>query len=527
MLNKKNSEKLKNFLLSPYFWLASLVLLYFSPMLLYPGFSYIDDGASILIAKKTLQAPLSEWPNYLLESHIGRMRPVYYLYFVFLYLVVGTSSFSFWLGQAATFFLFIVGMQKLTASKNKKLIIPQIFLLTVFMLLPQVIENTYRLGPAELRQAMFSVWFLVSLKSISFKKIRPKQILTTNLLFAAALLTKETAIILYPLFLVFFVSKSFFNKSLLKSRAFWILFSTLSLQVLFFFLMLPAQQGYSSALKFSTSRLWHRLLVSRLQIAEYYLLLSLAGIFSFIRLIIASKEKKIAKFIEKFTWQAMYLIAAASSLFFVFLWDYQLGRYYYLSLVFFWLYILAELKESIDLSKKIKKLSKEFLFGLVMVGSFSFFVIFIYVFQMKGLEWGKRATQAYDSAYNWFRGYQVSGSLTKYLYESVPEGTTIYTTTTNYEPLINIGYFSSRFGDRKIVVYSENKNAVKNHPEAHLYTTDVLAAYEADTGPKLLISSASVDKEVLNDSEYKILWPSNEILSHEADRFWRIKEAYK
>jgi hypothetical protein len=516
---------LKNLFSHAYFWLALLVGLYFLPMLMFPGFSYIDDGHTLLISKKILDAPLTEWPDYLFESHIGRMRPMYYLYFVFLYLLVGPSAFWFWFFQAVVFLLFLIGIYKLTVN-NKKTSIIHLLLILVFMLLPEVIENTYRLGPAEIRQALFLVWFLVWLKRFWKRAPSGREILVANLFFAGAILTKETAIILFPLFMTYFISGIYIERQLLRSKLMWILFSTLSLQTIIFFLVLPAQQGYASGFQFSAGGVWRQILVSRLQAAQYYLLLSAAGILTAIRLLIASKKQQLGQFFHSFTWQAMYSLGLLGSLIFVFSWKHQLGRYYYLTIIFIWLYLLSEIALFEKILPKLKQLSEETRIILTMITLGVFIGLHLSVFQGQGLQWNKITTRSYQTAYNWFRGYQTTGALTQYLYQSVPAGTQIYTTATDYEPVIDMAYFASRFGDRDIRLYSANPLAEKNHPETQRYTEDVLAAYNEASAPKLLIVSV-LTEGVAESDKFMILRPKRNILEHESARFWRIQEVYE
>jgi len=524
VINKKTLNFIKKIFSSYYFWIGLLVLFYFSPMLIFPEFSYIDDGASLLTAKKIINSPISDWPDYLFESHIGRMRPMYYLYFVILYLIVGPSAFGFWLFRAIIFFLFLLGVYKLTIqNNNNKLSITHFILLFVFILLPEVIENTFRLGPAEIRQALFMIWFMVSLKSFWKKIPTNKEILIVNLFFVSAILTKETAILLYPLFLIYFVNKLYFERKFFHSKKIWFLFVSISLQMTMFLLILPKQQGYTSSFQFSIKELWGKILISRLEMAHYYLLLSIAGILSLMRSFIAIKEREIKNFIYSFNWQVIYLFGIIFSLIFVFSWDHHLIRYYYLTIVFIWLYLLTEIglfKKSLS---KLKLFSNETKIILLLVCLGLFLEIYSSIFQKKGLEWNKVIDKSYQSAYGWFRSYQVSGPLIRYLYNNLPIGTQIYTTATDYEQIIDMGYFASQFGDRNIIIYSSNISAEKNHPETQRYAEDLLTLYDGASKPKLLITDLFFIKEKNDKNQFIILRPKKNILFHEESRFWRIK----
>lgn len=477
----KQKNFFKKVFLNPYFWITFAIFLYMSPALLKPHFSYIDDGQSLMTAKKALESNnFIVWKDSLFESSLGRLRPSYHLYLIFLYLVAGVNPFIFWLGQTLVILGTVIGLWKFFEDSkfiNKKLLS---FLISIFLFLPASIDNFYRLGTAEPRQVLGIIWLLVWLKKLNLKKITLKNFIIGNLLLLFTLTTKETSLLMLPLISIFFFAQWILHKNHRKNI--FLLFLSMITQGVIFFLLIPKLQGYTSTMSFSLSRLWNSLLITRLEFAEYYLPLVVAVLGTIFRFMFQTKQKTTKIIIEKFLWPAIFISGIISSLIFVFSWQYQLERYHYLPLVFVLFYLVYEFSQwrwkSFSL-QNWKKLSFIFLPAIIL---------FILFFQMRGLSWINLFQRSYNYWYFQYNTYQTAGNLISFLYNELPDNTTVYIDHDDYEKIADLGYFATNLGDRSIKIYSNNKKIHDKFPKTQFYSEDLLKMYKETKGNKVFVN---------------------------------------
>lgn len=475
MISAKTKKRLKKIFLNPYFWIIILVLLYMSPSLLSPHFSYIDDGQSILNAKTIVESSNPDtWKNKFFESNIGRLRPAYQLYFVILYLIGGVNPLVFWIGQTLTILGTMVGIWKFfenSKNVNKKILA---FFMAMFLIVPSNIDNFYRLGTAEPRQALGIIWLLVWLKKLNFKKITLKNILYGNILLLFTLATKETSLLMIPLMSLFFFSKWLTNKKNRKSIIF--VAATIIFQGLLFYSLMPKFQGYASSMSFSLAHLWNSLLITRLEFAEYYLPLIMAVLGTLANFIFNTPEKKNIKLlVEKFIWPIIFLAGVVISITFIFSWEYQLERYHYLPFFFAILYMIQEFSNW-------KWNRKNLLFIFLPTAA-----LFIYFFQMRGLSYLKFMNRSYEHWYFQYKTYQSAGKLIDFLYYKLPENTTVFIDHDDYEKIVDLGYFATRFGERKVNIYSNNQGVHNKFPSTQFYADSLRKLHKQTEGYKVFI----------------------------------------
>ena len=455
------------------------------------------------------------WQSQLFEPEIGRMRPAYYLYFVVVYLVFGPLALGFWLAQAVVVLLTLIGLRKLikiVSPISDKLLIPA---LAAFLFMPAVVENTYRLGTAEPRQALFMVWLLVWLARLPIKKITAKEFFIGNGLLLLTLTTKETSILLLPLIAISFVWMGLKNH--LKKPTFWILGLTLLSQVLLFFVLMPRAQGYATSLSLSWSRIWLNIHISRLTHLPYYFLLGGGLGLSLSRWWRADKLQKVKQFWLSLLWPVIFLLGFTMSLFFVFTWEYQLERYYYLPVLFLWVFSLGELGWFFQSwhsfwQKHLWRGGPSYLvsfFGLCLV---------VGIALMPLTHWPRALKNRQEHLYGWLAEYTVAGELTAFLQDSVPSGTQIFLASDNYEIVIETGFFASRLGDQPVTVYSQNQDLAR-------YRDDIINAYQTASSPKLLLIKSD-DVPGLSPEILQVLKPTQLFLSGNDLDFWRFTNSY-
>ncbi|MFZ5437844.1 MAG: hypothetical protein ACOZAK_02225 [Patescibacteria group bacterium] len=315
------------------------------------------------------------------------------------------------------------------------------------------------------------------LRKIRIDKLNIKDFLIGNILLMFSLGTKETTLLIFPM-LGFFIFTHLFQKFRNKKRLI-LLFFTLFLQGLIFYLLMPKFKGYSSSMSFAPNRIWHSLLVTRLEFAEFYLPLLGIGFISCIRLIKEFSFKNIKRFLIRNLWLFVILIGFIESLLFVFSWEYQLERYHYLPLFFGFMFIFIEISFwNKELFRKIKK--------QVFFSSLLLFFLFIGFFQKRGLNWVGVIKRGVSYQQFHYQTYQEIGRLNNFLYHDLPTGATIFIDHDDQEKVVELGYFSSKLGDRQVNIFSKNKNSV-GKGEIFNFSDIIRSDYETEAGQKILI----------------------------------------
>ena len=367
------------------------------------------------------------------------------------------------------------------------------------------------------------ILFLLWMAKLDFKKITFKNFVIGNGLLLLALTTKETSILLLPMILIFFGWARL--KKLMKDKKSWWLFLTLVGQVVLFILSMPRRQGYTVNVDFSLNKLWLGALIARFDYAEYYFPMIVALILFFFRNLKKLKKGITNSFLHDLQWPLILLTGFTSSLFFVFSWEHQLERYHYLTFIFIILFLFYELSFYNFSFKNIKKLKQSFnLFSLVTV---TFIILAgILMFQKRNLYQKNVLERTADSFQEMFFTHQAAGSLTNFLFYSLPEGTRVFVDSNDYEKLVDIGYFASRLGERQVLIYSINQEAALNYGPTHQYSTDIFGDYELADNPKLLIVADRHWFRFESD-ELELLAPSFiKKFPKQIYYFWKIKQDF-
>ncbi len=190
---KKSSEGKKTILLYSPILLGLLIML---PRLLSPNFGFFDDAVTLTRAQEIWAGP---W-NLVISADGGRFRPLYWLYYAFLYRLFGLHPLGFFIGNLILFLVLIFGVIRLALALgiNRK---TAWLVGLVFALAGPVTENIYTLSKPELLQAF---WILLLLASCgTYLRIKtwhwkiPFILLMAGLAFVACI-TKETGILLIP-----------------------------------------------------------------------------------------------------------------------------------------------------------------------------------------------------------------------------------------------------------------------------------------------------------------------------------------
>lgn len=500
-------KKLNKVLESPYFWflfflLASVV--YFYPFLRNPAFNLIDDGHSLKVAKEISTGDFSN----IVEVSNGRFRSMYWMYFVVVYLIGGDNPFYFWVGQTfiVTMTLFLIWY--LVKNKLSKNVFANSlpFLISLFFFIPEVSENLYRLGTGEVRQMFFSLLFLIWLKNNQIDKW-PNYI--GYLIFFLAILTKETSIMLLPLLVIY--KLPFIISGIKKNNKHICNILFFSVITLFFYLFINAlKEGstYGSNFSINWSEIKYNILVSRITMKELFYILFFLFSLTFSRFVFFLREKIvlrkieanflftiIIKFLKDNILEVAFFTGVLESLFFVFSWEFQLGRYYYPVYIFLLLYAVSELEKSIAKLRNIKLINK-FIFMLIplliMILSYFFF------FQHMSPNFKNKLDENYKIKQRWFQDYQNSYAIIENLLSWSCH--TIYTTVSDYEVIYELGLYGNRLSIKKnnCKIYSSSFKTEENFKNFY-YSENVIEDFIQDEDKnKILISKDPIDNLDMN-----------------------------
>ncbi len=208
-------------------------------------FSWIDDGWDIQVARNLIDSFLKfdfgSITNTIVETNIGRFRPVYWLWQTTVYLIGGSSS-------AIHYFLHYILILSIALfvyriifhyTKSNASSFVGSLLLLVF---PLNAENWVRLGPAEPLMIFFVIVAIYNL-------IVKENIKKATIFMLLALLTKESAVAVFPAFVFYFflllVTK---NKT---KNIFKFLVNMLFLSLGSILISLLNRKGYSNSYVFS------------------------------------------------------------------------------------------------------------------------------------------------------------------------------------------------------------------------------------------------------------------------------------
>lgn len=527
-------KKINKILSSPFFWLLLFLLssiIYFWPFLVHPAFNLIDDGVSLRVSNELLSGNFSS----LVETGAGRLRPIYWIYFSFIYLISGTNPIGYWLAQAFVFSLTLFSIWYLIRDGLSGVFSKVFgFILLLLFFIPAVSENLYRLGTAEVRQMLFVIIFMIWMKKFINSTI-PKWI--GFFVFFLAIFTKETSIFLLPLFAVYlfpFLLKNF--KKYKKFVCSLLFFSFATLVIYSLITAMKEVSSYTSSFAVSWPQIKFNILISRLAMKEVYYLLILLFSLSFLRFIFylinmnvfkSKKENYIFLVLIKF-WQDNSILIATliglfASLFFVFSWQHQLGRYYYPVYLFLFIYFFIEVDKSIKLFLESKSLLRIIIIFLPLL---TIALSYLVVFQRVRPDFNEYLVLNKAVKRRWFGDYQNSYSIINKLI--ISDSDTIYTLIDDLEVVYELSLFANKlnFNENKIQSYSPNIQAADSYQYINLSANVVNDFLTEESDNKILVTTesrpANLDKSIF---EKEVI--SNALLDQYSDRsnwvIWRKK----
>ena len=204
MLSGSSKKRILIFLLP--FIIAALIML---PRLISPQFGFFDDARMLAQSKTLLQGDFSMSH----DKEAGRFRPVYWLYYTVIYFFAGYRPFWFFIGHLLIFFILLYELRLILKdmgfSDLQILITSLIFILTM-----PIIENFYTLSKGEPLQLLFILAaVIVSYQGNSPARFDYKRILLSAFAILMAILVKETAIVMLPIFFLWTLINFLFRKS--------------------------------------------------------------------------------------------------------------------------------------------------------------------------------------------------------------------------------------------------------------------------------------------------------------------------
>ena len=203
MLSSSSSKSKILIYLVP-FLIATLIML---PRIASPQFGFFDDARMLAQSKDLLQGDFSMSH----DKQAGRFRPAYWLYYTVIYSIAGYHPFWFFLGHLIIFYILLYELRLILKNMGFKdlqiLITSLIFILTM-----PIIENFYTLSKGEPLQLVFisaAVIFLFNEKASN--KYNIKRILLAAFSILIAILIKETAMVMVPIFFLWAAIDFFFD----------------------------------------------------------------------------------------------------------------------------------------------------------------------------------------------------------------------------------------------------------------------------------------------------------------------------
>lgn len=324
-----------------WWWLLIPACLYLGPFLFFPAFNIIDDGASLFVAQRlNAEWSVQNWAPLLIETQVGRFRPLYHLSFFMAYLLFGVRPWFFWAMQAFLLGFTLVGMSRLIflATKQRWLSFLSPLALLVF---PPVAENFYRLGTAEPRQMVVFVWLLVVLAEVKEQGWTWRRIVLSLLFFIILLFLKETSIFFVSAFLLLALWKWVIAKK--TSFIDWVVLVVCGAASLVFLTFLPQAGSYSSGFHLNPHEMYGRLLAARLSYSALFFPLTIAIFATGFRFVSEWFFTRTVKLTEYF--YALFLGSQIGVILVggILPWQFQLPRYYYPLYIVGILYMVTEL----------------------------------------------------------------------------------------------------------------------------------------------------------------------------------------
>jgi hypothetical protein len=375
--------------------------------------------------------------------------------------------------------------------------------------IPAISENLYRLGTAEVRQIFLMLIFInwMTTKQYSFYNK-----LFGSMIFLLSILTKETSIMLLPIFIVYTFPLVLTNYKKYKYLLCYTSFLTLGSTIFYFFIIAMKEYStYTSNLTISLPQIKNNILISRLTMSEIYYLLIILLSLTFLRFIsfvlnnIRIKNLELSTFIQRFIefWLHNNLLlsiatAILSSLFFIYSWGYQLERYYYPVYIFLFIYSFVEIIKTYELYTKIKEIKFKSLFFITPI--FLIFISYFVIFQKTYPNLFNYIENNSITKNRWLNGYQRSYRIIKPILENDYE--VVYATTSDYEVVYELGLYNNKFSyqKNKKEIFSPNKDVAIKYEYIN-YTINIKEAFIKDKSDnKILITTE--DNEISFDKDF-------------------------
>lgn len=271
MASEQSSINKSLFLLIP-FLLATLIML---PRLASPQFGFFDDARMLVQSEDLLQGDFSMS----VDKQAGRFRPGYWLYYTIIYALAGDRPFWFFIGNLFIFYVLLYEIRLIL--KNMGLSSKQIVATsTLFILTMPIIENFYTLSKGEPLQLVFVLAAVILLSRVKYQnKVAWSRVILAALSILIAILIKETAIVMVPIFILWAGINFFFKEpdSRIELKSSLSLFIAAILAVAVYFLLRNAWGAttllggtYTDRYLVDVSSLFQKLLRWFTQLAFYF-----------------------------------------------------------------------------------------------------------------------------------------------------------------------------------------------------------------------------------------------------------------
>lgn len=521
--------------ITPFAAIFGLSCLFLLPFLLHPVFNLIDDGLNLQVGQRFVSTPTREVLEQVLvkdELALGRMRPLYFLFYVVLFAVVGPSATGYWGMQllllVTTLSLTFVIINSLTRKKWAALLGT-----LALLIMPSFAENYFRLGTAETKQVLpmllLLIWLMRMEKRNSF---RWWENAIAAALFTIPLFIKETAIVMFG-WLLFQFAIHWLQKEWIKPGAFALL-ATVTMIVIGFFLVLPHGSGYSSSYVLSWSNIKESALVLRIVKAETIWLVLLAlGLFGLrvgFQLRTASlTARRLFKALHDERWLLSCMVLAVGAIGILLPWKYKLERYFYFIDIMLVISLTSELLRSYDLWKKevydriiAQQYAKLFEPATWLIGAVVCVLIFsAVIFPTTPWRFDKWPTLTWQNLEIWYTQYQYSGAITSFLLTSIPENATLLVDYADYEVIYELGIFASRLSTRPVIVVSPNPQVEHDFHGIYHTSTNLRAFDKSPNSPTYVIARGAATIDV-SDLHETTLWPNDSLIERDEKMVWRI-----
>lgn len=238
--------------------------LFMLPRLLSAQFGLFDDPTTLA----TLHNQLTAGFHFEADPCAGRFRPMYWLYYMAIYVVAGQRPVWFFVANAGCLFVLLVGVYGYMRRMGGKPLHAWFIAMLVLLSGPMV-ENAYTLSKPELQQAVWMILLLLTtrLDTSAYRPRKKVAVWALASLFALlSCLAKETGAILPAIFLAWALMAWLLERgkaSVTVSSRQWLLWTAAAtVGVAAFFLLRsmaysssPLAQGYGSNFNFSPAYL--------------------------------------------------------------------------------------------------------------------------------------------------------------------------------------------------------------------------------------------------------------------------------